>query len=97
MRYEWDEQKEAANITKHGVDFADAYQIFLTPVLTVLDDRFEYGEDRWIGLGLLGGRIVKFVYTEPQDDTRRIISLRKAVQHERKQFEQFLQNELGTP
>lgn len=96
MRYEWDEKKEAANITKHGVDFADAYQIFLTPVVTVLDDRFEYGEDRWISLGLLGGRVVKVVYTEPQYNTRRIISLRKAVQYERKQFEQFLENELGT-
>lgn len=88
--------KEAANIAKHGIDFEDAYQIFLTPVVTVLDDRFEYGEDRWISLGLLGGRVVKVVYTEPQYNMRRIISLRKAVQYERKQFEQFLENELGT-
>lgn len=73
MRYEWDEQKEAANIAKHGIDFADAYQIFLTPVLTVLDDRFEYGEDRWISLGLLGGLLRLFT---PNSSTIRGVSFR---------------------
>lgn len=95
MKYEWDERKNESNLEKHGIDFADAHRVFLTPVLTALDDRFDYGEDRWEGLGLLGGRVVKIIYTEPDEETRRIISVRKAVQHERKQYEQFLQNRLG--
>ena len=95
MRYEWDEQKNESNQAKHGFDFADAYRVFLTPVLIALDDRFEYGEDRWVGIGLLDGRIVQTVFTEPQEEVRRIISLRKALQHERKPFEQFFQNQLG--
>ncbi len=95
MNYEWDARKNESNLEKHGIDFADAFRIFLTPVLADLDDRVEYGEDRWEGLGLLGGRVVKVIWTEPDEDTRRIISVRKAVQHERKQFERFLQNQLG--
>ena len=95
MKYEWDERKNASNLEKHGIDFADAFRVFLTPVLAALDDRFDYGEDRWEGLGLLGGRVVKVIYTEPDEKTRRIISVRKAVQHERKQYERFLQNRLG--
>ena len=95
MRYEWDEQKNQINQTKHGFDFADAYRTFLTPVVFTLDNRFDYGEDHWVGIGLLNGRVVKIVFTEPQEEVRRVISLRKAAQHERKQYEQFLQNRLG--
>jgi uncharacterized DUF497 family protein len=95
MKYEWDARKNGINIAKHGIDFADAPRIFQTPVLTDIDDRFDYGEERWVGLGLLDGRIVNVVYTEPGEDTRRIISVRKALQHERKHYEQFLQNRLG--
>ena len=68
---------------------------FFSPVLADLDDRFDYGEDRWIGLGLLEGRVVQVVYTEPDDETRRIISVRKALRDERKQYEQFFQDQLG--
>jgi hypothetical protein len=60
------------------------------------DDREDYGEDRWIGIGLLRGRIVVVVYTESEDETVRIISLRKALSHERRDFEEELRNRLGT-
>ena len=95
MEYVWDKRKNEINLAKHEIDFVDAHRVFVTPVLTTLDDRFDYGEDRWVGLGLLDERVVQIVFTEPDDDTRRIISLRKAVQHERKQYERFLQDQLG--
>lgn len=95
MKYEWDEQKNEINLKQHNIDFKDAHRIFLTPVFTTLDDRFDYGEERWVGLGLLNARIVYVVFTEPDEQTRRIISVRKALQHEKKQFEQFLQNQFG--
>jgi uncharacterized DUF497 family protein len=95
MQYEWDEQKCEINRNRHGIDFAEAHRIFLSPVLTALDDRFDYGEDRWVGLGLLNERVVYIAFTEPDNQTRRIISVRKALQHERKQFEQFLQNQFA--
>jgi len=48
MRYEWDEEKNQANVAKHGLDFADAEEVLTRPCVTFVDDRFEYGEERLI-------------------------------------------------
>ena len=93
MKFEWDERKNQINIGKHGFDFADAYRIFDLPLLSALDER-DYGEERWISIGMLDGRIIVVVYTEPDENTIRIISLRKALSHERRRYEQFLKNRL---
>jgi len=95
MHFEWDEQKNRTNISKHGLDFADAWEIFVAPILTVLDDREDYGEDRWIGIGLLKSRVVVVIYTERGEDNIRIISLRKALTHERLRYEQAVRDRLG--
>ena len=94
MNFEWDELKNEINIDKHGFDFADAYRVFDLPILVDLDERDDYGEDRWIGTGTLDGRVVVVVYTEPNEQTTRIISLRKALLHERRCYEQYLKNRL---
>jgi uncharacterized DUF497 family protein len=93
--FEWDEPKAADNLRKHGLDFADAWEIFESPVLEVFDDRKDYGEDRWIGVGILKGRAVVVVYTERPNGVMRIISLRKALSHERKRYEKALRDGLG--
>jgi hypothetical protein len=95
MRVEWDERKNQANIQKHGLDFADTGEIFSMPMLVALDDREDYGEDRWIGIGLLKTFVVVVVYVERDRDTLRIISLRKALSHERAEYERILQDRLG--
>ncbi len=92
MDFEWDERKNESNIAKHGFDFADAYRIFSLPMVVDFDDREDYGEDRWVGIGLLDGRVVVVVYTESGGETIRIISLRKALSHERRRYEQYLKN-----
>jgi uncharacterized DUF497 family protein len=48
--FEWDEDKNQENIRKHGFDFGDAWEIFEAPLLTALDTRTHYGEDRWTGI-----------------------------------------------
>jgi len=96
MRFEWDEEKNLANIQKHGLDFADAWEIFSSPVLVGLDDREDYSEDRWIGIGMLKSRTVVVLYTERGEDIIRVISLRKALTYERSKYEQFLKDQLGT-
>ena len=95
MNLEWDPEKNKDNIRKHGLDFADAWQVFDAPLLTALDTRADYGEDRFISIGILKNFVVVIVYNEPKEDTIRVISLRKAVKHERKRFEEALRNELG--
>lgn len=95
MRFEWDEDKNRENIRKHGFDFNDAWQIFEGPLLEEQDRRRHYGEERWIGIGLLGDRIVVVTFTEPDDETIRIVSLRKGLRHERKRLEEKLNDRLG--
>jgi uncharacterized DUF497 family protein len=95
MNFEWDERKNEINVDKHGFDFADANQVFDLPMVVELDERDDYGEDRWIGTGMLDGRVVVVVYTEPDEEIIRIISLRKALSYERKRYGQYLKNRLG--
>ena len=95
MDFEWDEEKNKANIRKRGFDFADAWEIFEAPMQTALDLREDYGEVRWKGIGLLGNRIVVVIFTYRGENSIRIISLRKALKHERKKFEEAIRNRLG--
>ncbi|WP_058999410.1 BrnT family toxin [Leptolyngbya sp. NIES-2104] len=95
MKFEWNHEKNKSNLAKHQLDFADAPRIFNSPLRITLDERQDYEEERWIGLGMLDGRIIVIVFTEPDEDTIRIISLRKALPYERKLYEQYLRNELG--
>ena len=81
MRYEWDEAKRQSNIQKHGIDFVGIEKVFAGETLTILDDRFDYGESRFITLGLLSGRVVVIAHTETREVIR-IISVRKATRNE---------------
>ncbi len=95
MEFEWDENKRAENIIKHDLDFADAWQILDAPMLVDIDSREDYGETRFFGIGFLSNIIVATVFTEPDEETIRIISLRKALKYEREQLEEYIANELG--
>ncbi len=83
MEFEWDENKCETNIRKHGIDFVDAKKVFDYDTVILEDDRFNYGEQRLIALGLLQGRIIVVVYTE-RNHIIRIISARKATNNEQK-------------
>jgi len=83
MAITWDEKKRRANLARHGFDFADAQTVFSGPTFTFEDDRFDYGEERFITLGMLYGTVVVIAHTERNDATR-LISMRKATKHEQK-------------
>lgn len=85
MKFEWDEAKRQTNIRKHGIDFADLEFLFDGETVTVPDDRFDYGEDRFITLGILNGIILVVVHTE-SDKVIRFISARKATKNEEKNY-----------
>ena len=89
--YWWDEKKRKFNLAKHGIDFRDAEKIFDGPLVTVEDVRQDYGEPRYVSLGLLEGIVVSMVYTE-RGDTVRIISMRKALKHETRFFFSQIRN-----
>ncbi len=85
MKFTWDEAKRQSNLVKHGLDFADASAVFAGITLTFEDDRFDYGEHRFITLGMSRGTAVVIAHTE-RDENIRIISTRKAIKYEKKLY-----------
>lgn len=81
MRFTWDERKRKSNLRDHGFDFADARWVFGGPTVTYEDDRFSYGEQRFITLGLLEGIAVSIAHTESPNRIH-VISFRRATRHE---------------
>jgi uncharacterized DUF497 family protein len=89
MDTEYDDRKRALTLEQRGLDFAEAAILFEGAVLTIEDDRRNYGEQRFQTLGRLGGKIVMVVWT-PRRDARRIISLRECNAREREAYERNL-------
>jgi uncharacterized DUF497 family protein len=83
--FAWDETKRRANLKKHGIDFVDAEKIFRGATFTAEDTREDYGEQRFLTLGLLGDQVVSVTHTERGNDIR-IISIRKATKHEARYY-----------
>jgi len=77
----WDEAKRRLNLRKHGIDFMDAEKIFRGVTFTAEDDSADYGEQRFLTLGLLEDQVVSVAHTE-QGEEIRIISIRKATKNE---------------
>lgn len=69
----------------YGIDFAGVESLFDGYTVTMEDDRFDYGEQRFVTFGVLEGRILAVVHTE-QDDAIRIISVRKATCREEQSY-----------
>ena len=86
MQYEWDENKRAANLARHKVDFTSAIDFVWDTALETIDDRFDYGEERWVTLGFIGNKLHVMTYTFRAPKIR-VISLRKANKRERTYYE----------
>ena len=84
MRFTFDPAKQFSNIKKHGYDLADAQKVIESRrTLTFEDNRFDYGEARFVTMGLLSDVVVVIVTTETESEIR-VISMRKADKHEQK-------------
>jgi uncharacterized protein len=75
--------KRLANLRKHGIDFLDVSVVLEGDTLTVEDNRYDYGEQRFVTFGLLQGLVVAIVHSD-RNDSIRIISARKATRYEQK-------------
>jgi len=91
MRYSWDERKNRSKLARHGIAFEDAKRIFEGPTVERVDDRFDYGEVRVYAVGLVNELEITVVYTDRDDNERRIISAWRAEPHERRTFWQNLE------
>lgn len=91
MEFEWDEAKRLSNLDKHGIDFLDVEEVFDGDIVTVEDDRYGYGEQRFVTLGFLQGRIVAVTYTD-RGDVVRLISIRRATKYEQRTYYSEISN-----
>jgi uncharacterized protein len=83
VRVEFDPAKDDINRAKHGVSLAAAIGFDWDTALEREDDRFDYGEVRFVAIGLIEASLYVMVFTEGSDeDAVRIISLRPAEKHE---------------
>ena len=87
MRFEWDPEKAASNLAKHGVSFEEASTVFGDPLaLSILDARY-IEEERWLTTGLSSqGRILIVWHTDHQPAVR-IVGARKVTASERRTYE----------
>src|SRR5260370_41581190 len=91
--FEWDMEKNRANVRKHGVDFETASLVFADPNLVLIEDRIgEDDEQRWHAIGLVGSSfqllVAVHVYmeTENEEEVIRIIPARKAGPRESRRY-----------
>jgi uncharacterized DUF497 family protein len=85
MHIEFDSAKDVANQTKHGVSLSVAGELDREAALVWIDDRFEYGEMRMIGLAPKT-EILYYVAFVDRGEARRVISLRRANRREVKHY-----------
>ena len=92
MKFTWDENKNEINIQKHNISFEEASEVFNDPLhIAVLDQRFNYFEERWITIGkTLKNKVVvaaNLYFDDDGEEIIRIISARLATSSERRQYE----------
>ncbi len=85
-RFEWDDEKAADNYSRHGVSFEVAAKVFEDPfAIERLDDREDYGEERFILIGMVEGAVLFVAHTE-RGNRIRLISARRATRHEQDDY-----------
>ena len=94
MQFEWDENKNALNKTKHGVSFEEAQSVFKDPLhISKLDYRFSYFEERWITIGTTSNLellvVANLYFSDDGEEIIRIISARHANSNERSIYEKY--------
>ncbi|MDN5872717.1 MAG: BrnT family toxin [Nitrococcus sp.] len=86
MAFEWDENKNAANLEKHGIDFVRAKEIWQGPVMEMFSPQTQHSEDRIIAVGMVDGLCIAVIYTW-RGENRRLISARRARKNEQTHYD----------
>jgi hypothetical protein len=85
MQFEWDENKNARNLEKHGIDFVKAKDVFADPNSVTFRSGVRHSEERYLTIGIVDDRLITVVFTIRNDRTR-IISARRARKKEREVY-----------
>jgi uncharacterized DUF497 family protein len=87
LEFEWDEEKYAINLRKHGVKFEEAAEVFFDPEFQI-GNASVYEEFRNFIVGYSRSKRVLLVVFVERGVRTRIISARRATSHERKEYEE---------
>ena len=86
MRISYDPVKRAKTLAERGLDFESYSELYRKSNFTYEDERYDYGEERFITVGYLNGRMIIAVWT-PRGKAHHIISMRKANEKEQKKYQ----------
>lgn len=89
MEFEWDEEKRQAVLIERNVDLLDAALIFEGPVITEPDNRRDYGEPRFVSLGMVEGKAFYVVHTNREGVVRLITAWQGGRNGKRKHQARF--------
>jgi uncharacterized DUF497 family protein len=88
VKFQWDPNKAAENLTKHAVSFEEGSTVFGDPLAaTVPDPDHSVEEQRFVTIGLSASQKLLVVVHSDRDDDIRIISVRRATPSEKKRYE----------
>ncbi|HMB24531.1 MAG: BrnT family toxin [Chloroflexota bacterium] len=96
MKFQWDPEKAAHNIRKHGISFDEAVTVFRDPLALIFDDdEHSIKEQREIIIGMSALRRMLLVcFVERNEDIVRVISARTATRTEIKDYEENARNQI---
>jgi len=93
LLWEWDPNKNRANLRDHGIEFETAILVFSDPLAATVPDPQPH-EERWRTMGVVGAAAIVVVHTSPRldpgsgEEVGRIISARKLTRRERQYYEE---------
>ncbi|HYJ81340.1 MAG TPA: BrnT family toxin [Allosphingosinicella sp.] len=91
MKIEFDPEKREKVLRERGLDLADAAEVLSGDCYEIPDDRFPYGEARWVSLGFLRGQVVACVWALGEEDCVRIVTMWKANGNEQAKYFRFIE------
>ena len=94
LKLEWDDAKDEVNQSKHGLSFAEARALFDSGADYLVIFDADHSDDRFIAIGAVERGIVVIAFTEPEEDTIRIISARWASKREQSLFGSYMNRNL---
>lgn len=91
MEIEYDPEKREKVLRARGLDLAEAGELLQGECFTEVDDRFDYGEQRWVSYGLLRGDVAACVWVDREEDRVRIVTMRKANRDEQERYFRYVE------
>lgn len=92
MKIEFDPVKREKVLRERGLDLADAAEVLSGDCHVIADERFPYGEARWVSVGSLRGQVIACVWAMGEDDDGiRVVTMWKASRNEQKEYFKYIE------